>query len=93
MRYIKYQQLLDINHTIKPKDLSKAKAQRRFEIQSDAYHIFNAQTYEEATIRLIDFEQKWNLIEPEAVRVFQRDINISLTFYRFDTNLILLANS
>ena len=51
VRYIKYQQLPDTNHTIKPKDLSKAKAQRRFEIQSDAYHIFNAQTYKEATIQ------------------------------------------
>ncbi len=87
MRYIKYQQLPDINHTIKLKDLPKAKAQRRFKIQSDAYHVFNAQTFEEATIRLTDFEQKWNLIESEAVRGFQHDINISLTFYQFDTNL------
>jgi transposase-like protein len=36
---------------------------------------------------LAGFQEKWNLIEPDAVRNFTRDIPLCLTFYQFDSSL------
>jgi len=30
---------------------------------------------------------KWELLEPKAVQVFQRDLDLTVTFYEFDHSL------
>ena len=41
----------------------------------------------EAQRRLTGFVEKWQTIEPKAVETFQRDIELTLTFYQFDESL------
>jgi len=84
---ITYKELPDTNQNGQPVDLSVAKAARRQQIISDAYDIFEAPNYEEASILLAEFQEKWKLIEPDAVRNFTRDIHLCLTFYQFDSSL------
>lgn len=86
-RYLTYQHLPQLDSIGQPKEQKDAKRQRRKEIQSDAYKIYQADNYEVASLRLIEFVNKWESIEPDAVRIFGRDIQLSLTFYQFDTHL------
>jgi len=85
-RYLTYKELPNTNENEQHVGLSVAKAVRREQIESDAYAIFNAPNYEAASV-LADFQQKWNLTEPEAVRIFTRDINLCFTFYQFNSSL------
>jgi transposase-like protein len=86
-RYLTYKELSNTNEHGQTVDLSVAKAARRDQIESDAYDIFDAPNHEEASVLLAEFQQKWNLIEPDAVRNFTRDINLCFTFYQFDSSL------
>jgi transposase-like protein len=86
-RYLTYKKLSNTNQNGQSVDLSVAKAAHRQEIISDAYHIFDAPNYDEASVLLAGFQEKWNLIEPDAVRNFTRDIPLCLTFYQFDSSL------
>jgi len=86
-RYLSYAQLpqLDTSGQLVPPD--EAKQQRRFEMESEAYQIYEAETYEQAQQQLQQFIAKWESIEPKAVQVFQRDLELTFTFYQFDSTL------
>jgi transposase-like protein len=86
-RYLNYAHLPQCDANGGPLQLNAAKQQRRFEIESDAYQIYAAQTYEQAQQQLQQFIAKWELIEPKAVQVFQRDLELTFTFYQFDDQL------
>lgn len=64
-----------------------AKKQRRFEIIADAYAIYEATSMTDAEILLKAFENKWQVLEPDAVRTFLKDSSLTLTFYQFDLGL------
>ena len=70
--------------SVKPKE---ARKQRFFEITSDAYKIYQAPQISDAQSRLKAFEEKWQPIEPDAVRTFLKDIELTFTFYQFDDSL------
>ncbi|NEP62644.1 MAG: hypothetical protein F6K31_37935 [Symploca sp. SIO2G7] len=86
-RYLSYAQLPQTNadgQALKPEE---AKRQRARQIKSDAYEIYDASTYEEAKLRLDQFTKSWDALEPKAVQVFQRDIELTFTFYQYDDDL------
>lgn len=66
---------------------TEAKKQRRFEIISDAYAIFDSPDLSSAMSELRSFEQKWQSLEPEEVRTFLKDIDLAFTFYTFTPGL------
>ena len=82
--YLNYAQLPTQDEQGQPLKPSQAKQQRRYQIQSDAYDIYKAEDEPEAQQRLATFVDKWQAIEPRAVETFQRDIELTLTFYQFD---------
>lgn len=86
-RYLCYEQLPKPSSKQEPMSLSDLKKQRCFEIQSDAYDIYNAPSLQEAQTTLSLFVEKWQPIEPTAVRIFERDIQLTFNFYDFDPAL------
>jgi transposase-like protein len=82
-RYLGYEQLPTASENGQPLKPEQAKKQRRFEIKFDAYQIYKSETIEEAQEEFQRFLDKWELLEPKAVQVFQRDIELTLTFYQF----------
>ncbi|KAM3098005.1 transposase [Phormidesmis sp. 146-35] len=86
-RYLSYAQLPQVDANEQPLKPDEAKRQRRFEIASEAYQIYEADTHEQAQQRLQQFIAKWELLEPKAVQVFQRDLQLTFTFYQFDSTL------
>jgi putative transposase len=86
-RYLSYAELPQVDATGQPLKPDAAKRQRRFEIASDAYQIYEADTDEQAQQRLQQFIAKWELLEPKAMQVFQRDLQLTFTFYQFDSTL------
>jgi putative transposase len=86
-RHLNYQVLPQVDLQQQPLKLTDAKQQRRFEITSDAYDIFEATDVNQAQERLQDFAQKWQLIEPDAVRTFLKDSQLTLSFYQFPHEL------
>ncbi|MCA6509100.1 MAG: transposase, partial [Pseudanabaena sp. M109S1SP2A07QC] len=40
-----------------------------------------------AQLRLQDFQEKWQLLEPDAVRTFTKDVQLTFSFYQFDSDL------
>jgi putative transposase len=86
-RYLSYSQLPETNaegERLKPE---KAKRQRRFEIQSDAYKIYASKTEQQARQELKQFIDKWKTLEPKAIQIFQQDFDLTLTFYQLEENL------
>ena len=86
-RYLSYAQLPSVSLNGQPLKPDVAKRQRRFEITSEAYQIYEADSKEQALQRLQQFVLKWEVLEPKAVQVFQRDLELTFTFYRFDRSL------
>ena len=86
-RHLSYADLSQSNPMGKSLAVSEAKQQRRFEIISDAYAIYDADIESDAQLRLQDFQQKWQLLEPDAVRTFIKDVQLTFSFYQFDSNL------
>jgi transposase-like protein len=87
-RYLTYQPLSESA----PKDESAenkptSKEQRWWEIKSDAYAIYDAETYDQAQQRLQAFTTKWQPIEPKAVHAFTWGIKRTFTYYQFDSKL------
>jgi putative transposase len=82
-RHLNYQDLPKLDGQQKRLKPAEAKKQRRFEIISDAYQIFEAPNLSEAMLLLTSFEQKWQSLEPDAVRTFLKDSELTLTFYQF----------
>ncbi len=64
-----------------------ARRQRLFAIASDAHEIYDAETLEQAQQQVQQFIAKWETLEPKAVQVFQRDLDLTLTFYQFAPDL------
>ncbi len=85
--YLTYAQLPVQNQAGQPLSPSKAKKQRRYQIQSDAYDIFKAEDETGAQQRLLTFVEKWQPLEPKAVKTFQRNIELTFSFYQFDDAL------
>jgi transposase-like protein len=86
-RYLSDAHLPQVDANEQPLKPDEAKRQRRFEIKSDAYQIYEADSQEQAQQRLQQFIAKWQLLEPKAVQVFQRDLELTFTFYQFDRTL------
>ncbi len=86
-RHLKYLELPRFDDAQNPLKLSEAKKQRRFEIVSDAYQIFDGSDLSDAMTRLATFEEKWQLLEPDAVRTFLKDSELTVTFYQFNPEL------
>jgi len=85
--YLSYQQLPEHDETGQQLSLSQAKQQRRYQIQNDAYDIYDAPSQAEAQQRLAAFVKKWEVFEPKAVQTFQRDIELTFSFYQFAPEL------
>ncbi|MFN8780601.1 MAG: transposase [Pseudanabaena sp.] len=66
---------------------AEARQHRRFEIISDAYAIYESDLESDAQLRLQDFQEKWQLLEPDAVRTFTKDVQLTFSFYQFDSDL------
>ena len=86
-RYLSDAQLPQVDRNGQPLKPDEAKRLRRFEIKSDAYEIYEADNLKQAQQRLQQFIKKGQLLEPKAVQVFQRDLELTLTFYQFDPSL------
>lgn len=86
-RYLSYAQLSEVGADGEVLGKQEAKRQRRFEITSEAYKIYEAETYEQAQQELQQFVARWELIEPKAMQVFQQEIELTFTFYQFDPSL------
>jgi putative transposase len=86
-RYLNYSDLPQSNPMGQPLKVSEAKQQRRFQIISDAYAIYDADLESDAQLRLQDFQEKWLLLEPDAVRTFIKDVQLTFSFYQFDSDL------
>jgi transposase-like protein len=86
-RHLNYLDVPKFDHQQNPLKPSEAKKQRRWEIVSEAYQIFEASDLSEAMTLLTAFEQKWQSLEPDAVRTFLKDSELTLTFYQFDPDL------
>ena len=93
-RYLTYDQLPAVDpDTGQPFTEAEAKAQRKAEISLDAHHIFKAPTHAEAKVRLDQFRQKWQPLEPRAVKNFSWGLKRCFVFYEFDPSLHTLIHS
>jgi transposase-like protein len=86
-RHLNYEELPQVDAQQQPLKPTDAKQQRRFEITSDAYEIFESADVNQAQERLQSFAQKWQSLEPDAVRTFLKDSELTLTFYQFPPDL------
>lgn len=84
-RYLTYQHLPEADETADPAPCPRQ--QRRVEIKADAYHIYKAETYDQAQQRLDEFTTKWQPLEPKAVHAFRWGIARTFVFYQFDPDL------
>ena len=85
--YLSYQQLPKQDERGQELSPSQAKQRRRYQIQHDAYDIYKAPSLADAHQRLSTFVVRWELLEAKAVKTFQRDIELTFTFYQFDVEL------
>ncbi|MCY7334462.1 MAG: transposase [Pseudanabaena sp. CAN_BIN31] len=86
-RYLSYAQAPEVESNTQPLKTDEAKRHRRFQISSDAYQIYNADNVEQSQQLLQRFITKWEPLEPKAVQVFQRDLDLTFTFYQFHPSL------
>lgn len=82
--YLSYAQLPAHNEQGQALKPAEAKQQRRYQIQSDAYDIYKAEDEAEAQQRLATFVEKWQPLEPKAVQTFERNVELTFSFYNFD---------
>lgn len=86
-RHLTYLELSQLDAQQNPLKPAEARKQRRFEIVSDAYDIFEAADLSTAMTLLDAFEGKWQSLEPDAVRTFLQDSALTLTYYQFEPDL------
>ena len=86
-RHLNYGNLPSVTPTGNPLKLKDARKQRSSEIITDAYKIYQSPQYSDAQLLLKAFEKKWQRLEPDAVRTFLKDIELTFTFYQFDDSL------
>ena len=92
--YLSYTALPDRNpHTDQAWTESEAKAQRKAEISLDAHDIFKAPNRAVADQRLDQFVDKWQALEPQAVKNFTWGLNRCFEFYEFAPALHSLIHS
>ncbi len=72
---------------------AQAKQQRCTAISADAHHIFKATTRHEAEQRLAEFNEKWQPLEPKAVKNFNWGVQRCFEFYAFAPALKPLIHS
>ena len=85
--YLSHEQLPEHDESGDNLTQSQAKRQRCYQIQNDAYEIYAAVSKQEAQQRLAEFVLKWEKLEAKAVQTFQRDIELTFTFYQFEAEL------
>ena len=85
--HLKFKALPEQDEKGEPLTEKQAKALRLFQIQQDAYDIFDAPTFDEAQARLDAFISKWQPLEPDAVRNLTWGPNRTFEFYRFPPEL------
>src|SRR5512141_868009 len=86
-RHLHYSHLPSITPTGDPLKAKDARKQRSSAIISDAYQIYQASQASDAQLLLKAFEKKWQSVEPDAVRTFLKDSELTFTFYQFDDSL------
>jgi len=93
-RYLGYGDLPETDpetgHRLEP---GQARQQRRTAILGEAHEVFEAETRGEAQARLAAFNEKWQALEPKAVRNFNWGIKRCLVFYDFASSLHRLIHS
>lgn len=93
-RYLTYDQLPEVDpDTGAPLTATEAKAQRKAEMSMDAHDIFKAPTLAQAQQRLETFVDKWQPLEPRAVKNFSWGLKRCFVFYDFDRALHPLIHS
>lgn len=93
-QYLSYQDLPECDaDTGQPLTKTEAKVQRRSQISADALDIFQAPTRTMAEQRLAAFIEKWQPLEPRAVKNFTWGIKRCFEFYAFDEALHSLIRS
>jgi transposase-like protein len=70
-----------------------ARRERRGQLTTDAHAIFEAKSRAEAEARLAQFQTNWAPLEPEVVRLLERDVDACMTFYQFEALLHPLVRS
>lgn len=85
--YLTYQQLPQATETGQPLPEAEAKKQRWQQLKHDAYAIYQADSAQQAQLRLQAFVEKWQPLEPKAVHAFQWGVNHTFAFFEFDQAL------
>lgn len=86
-RHLTYDSLPETDQQGHTLSESEAKRLRRFQIQQDAYAIYDAPSLGDAQSRFTAFVDKWHPIEPTAVRSFAWGGKRTFEFYRFPSSL------
>ncbi|MGJ3246738.1 MAG: transposase, partial [Elainellaceae cyanobacterium] len=84
--YLKYKQLPTTDDTGQPIEPQQARQQRKVEVFTDAYHIYDAPTYEEAQQRCHGFIEKWGALEPDAIHAFQWGLERTFSYYQLEAS-------
>ncbi len=85
--HLTFQHLPKYDELGQPLSDSQAKDLRLFQIQRDAYHIYDAASFKEAQQRLDAFKLQWLPLEPKAVRNFTWGGKRTFEFYRFPPDI------
>ena len=89
-----YRELTTIDPlTHEPLTYEAARRLRRQQLSTDAHAIFEAPSRAEALERLAEFRATWGVLEPEVVRLLNKDVEACLTFYQFEAALHSLVRS
>ncbi len=86
-RYLTYKDLPGTETADLASGHSSLKAQRWAKMREEGHAIYQAETYEEAQLRLEAFVAKWEPLEPKAIHAFLWGIKRTFVFYQFDTSL------
>lgn len=93
-RYLSYSTLPEVDPAT-GQSLAEAQAKhlRQTQITREAHDIFKAPTWAEAQQRLHKFNEKWQALEPKAVKNFNHGLKRCFEFYHFDPALYPLIHS
>ena len=86
-RYLDYAEVPTLSAEGQTLSPEAGKRQRRREIKSQAYEIYKAESLDLAQQRLATFLETWQPLEPRAVKAFQRHLDLTFTFYQFESDL------
>lgn len=93
-RYLTFSALAEVDPaTNQPLTEAQAKRLRQTQITREAHDIFKAPTQAEAQQRLEKFNEKWQPLEPQAVKNFNHGLKRCFEFYHFDPALHVLIHS